>query len=157
MKETKCDAVKIESNLMNFKIIKSLVKSKIPVMGHIGYTPQFKKKFRIFGKKKSEKNKLLNEAKLIEKAGAFSLVLECLTQSAAHFVTSKLKIPTIGIGSSSSCNGQILVTDDMLGLSGFYPKFVKKYLNLKKIILKAVKKYKHDILNEKFPKKKHTY
>ena len=104
-----------------------------------------------------EKKKLLYEAILIEKAGAFSLVLECVTESAAKLITNKLKIPTIGIGSSSSCDGQILVTDDILGLSGFYPKFVKKYLNLNRLIFKAVKNYKQDVQKQYFPLKKHTY
>ena len=84
---------------------------------------------------------LLREAKLIEKSGAFAIVLECLTAKAAKSITSNIKIPTIGIGSSSYCDGQILVTDDMLGMSGFYPKFVKKYANLNRVIEKAVKKY----------------
>ncbi len=157
IKKTRCDAVKIESNKMNFKIIKALVKANIPVMGHIGFTPQFKKRFKIFGKTSLEKKKLLNEAILIEKAGAFSLVLECVTESAARLITNKIKVPTIGIGSSSSCDGQILVTDDIIGLSGFYPRFVKKYLNLNKLILKAVRKYKQDVKKQYFPLKKHTY
>ena len=123
-------------------------------MGHIGYTPQFKKKFKIEGQSKLEANKLLKEAKLIEKAGAFSIVLECLSPSAAKLITSKLKIPTIGIGSSINCDGQILVTDDMLGISGFYPKFVKKYVKLDRIIEKAVKKYTRDVKLKKFSNKK---
>ena len=91
---------------------------------------------------------------MIEKAGAFSIVLECLTPQAAKEVTSKLKIPTIGIGSSSNCDGQILVTDDMLGMSGFYPKFVKKYVSLNSIIEKAVKKYTREVKLKNFNKKK---
>ena len=91
MKLTRCDAVKLESNNKNFDIIKELVKSKIPVMGHIGYTPQFKKKFRIEGGSTSRANKLLKEAKLIENAGAFSIVLECLTPPASALVTKNLK------------------------------------------------------------------
>ena len=145
IKKTKCDAIKIESNKNNYKIIDSLVKEKVPVMGHIGYTPQFKKKFEIEGKTKIESLKLLKEAKLIEKAGAFSIVLECLSPYAAKLITKELKIPTIGIGSSSFCDGQILVTDDMLGISGFYPKFVKKFTHLNIIIEKAVKKYARDV------------
>ena len=121
-------------------------------MGHIGFTPQFKKKFEVEGQTTKEINQLLKEAKLIEKAGAFSIVLECLSPQAARLITQKLNIPTIGIGSSSHCDGQILVTDDMLGLSGFYPKFVKKYVNLNRIIEKAVKKYTRDVKKNKFPK-----
>ena len=153
MKITKCDAIKLESNKKNYKIIRHLVRKKIPVMGHIGYTPQFKKKFAIEGKTKLETTKLLNEAKLIEKSGAFSIILECLSPASAKLITSKLNIPTIGIGSSSFCDGQILVTDDMLGISGFYPKFVKKYANLNRIIEKSVKKYTRDVKLKKFPSK----
>ena len=151
MKKTGCDAVKLENYKNNFKIIKLLTKKKIPVMGHIGYTPQFKKKFKPEGLTIKESKTLLEDALLIEKAGAFSIVLECITSSAAKLITSKLTIPTIGIGSSSNCDGQILVTDDMLGLSGFYPKFVKKYVELDRIIEKAVKKYTRDVKKIKFP------
>ena len=91
---------------------------------------------------------------MIEKAGAFSIVLECLSPKSSKLITNMLKIPTIGIGSSSYCDGQILVTDDMLGISGFYPKFVKKYVNLDRLIEKAVKKYTRDVKLNKFPKKK---
>jgi 3-methyl-2-oxobutanoate hydroxymethyltransferase len=150
-KKTRCDAVKIESNNKNFKIIREIVKSKIPVMGHIGYTPQFKNKFKVEGKNINEIRKLIKEAILIEKAGAFSVVLECITPKTAKEITKLLKIPTIGIGSSSYCDGQILVTDDILGLSGFYPKFVKKYVNLNTIIEKAVKKYSKEVKNKSFP------
>ena len=152
IKKTKCDAIKLESNKNNYEIIKFLTKKKIPVMGHIGYTPQFKKKFKIEGLSKKETRKLLKEALSIQRAGAFSIVLECLSPDAARIITRKLDIPTIGIGSSSHCDGQILVTDDMLGLSGFYPKFVKKYVNLNRIIEKAVKKYTRDVRLKKFPK-----
>jgi len=151
IKKTSCDAVKIESNNKNFKIIKTLVKNKIPVMGHIGFTPQFKKKFKVEGQTKAEISRLYKEAKLIQDAGAFSIVLECLSSQAARSITNKLDIPTIGIGSSKFCDGQILVTDDMLGISGFYPKFVKKYVNLNRIIEKAVKKYTRDVKLKKFP------
>ena len=123
-------------------------------MGHIGFTPQFRKKFKIEGKTKEQAKKLLREAKLIESAGAFSIVLECVYPDAARMITKELNIPTIGIGSSSHCDGQILVTDDMLGFSGFYPKFVKKYVNLDRIIEKAVKKYTRDVKLKKFPIKK---
>ena len=157
MKKTGCDAVKIESNKKNYEIIEELVKIKIPVMGHIGYTPQFKKKFKIEGQTKSEADQLLSDAKSVEKAGAFSIVVECLSSKAAKSITSKLNIPTIGIGSSSYCDGQILVTDDMLGISGFYPKFVKKYVQLDRVIEKAVKKYTREVKIRKFPSKKNIF
>ena len=153
--KTNCDAVKLENYKNNYKIINHLVKKKIPVIGHIGYTPQFKKKFRLEGETNKEIQNLIKEAKLIEKAGAFAIVLECLTSNAAKKITFQIKIPTIGIGSSSNCDGQVLVTDDMLGLSGFYPKFVKKYVNLNRVIEKAVKKYTRDIKLKKFPSRKH--
>ena len=155
MKQTRCDAIKLESYRNNFEIIELLVKKKIPVMGHIGYTPQYKKKFRLEGQTKKEANALLKEAKLIESAGAFSLVLECLTANSAKLITKNVNIPTIGIGSSLFCDGQILVTDDMLGLSGFYPKFVKKYANLNSLIEKATEKYTREVKLKKFPSKKH--
>jgi len=151
IKKTKCDAIKIENYKNNYKIIYSLTKKKIPVMGHIGYTPQFKKKFKLQGQTKKESYKLLKEAKLIEEAGAFSIVIECLSPASAKLITNNLRIPTIGIGSSSYCDGQVLVTDDMLGISGFYPKFVKKYTNLNRIIEKAVEKYTKDVKLNKFP------
>ena len=116
--------------------------------------PNLKKKFRIEGRNKKEINSILNEALSIQKAGAFSIVLECLSPQAAKLITDKLKIPTIGIGSSSYCDGQILVTDDILGLSGFYPKFIKKYVDLNRSIEKAVKKYTRDVRLKKFPSKK---
>ena len=152
LKKTNCDAIKIESNNKNFKIIKEIIKAKIPVMGHIGYTPQFKKKFKVEGRNKKEINKLIKEAISIEKAGAFSIVLECITPNTSKIITNLLKIPTIGIGSSSFCDGQILVTDDILGLSGFYPKFIKKYANIDTVIEKAVKKYSKEVISKKFPK-----
>ena len=154
LKKTSCDAVKLENYKNNFKIIKYLVQRKIPVMGHIGYTPQFKKRFKLEGESNYEKQNLLREAKLIENAGAFAIVLECLSSNAAKIITNEIKIPTIGIGSSLYCDGQILVTDDMLGLSGFYPRFVKKYQNLDRIIDKAIKKYTKDVKLSKFPSKK---
>ena len=157
LKESKCDAVKIENNYSNLNIVKKLTKSKINVMGHIGYTPQFKKKFKVEGKNKNEESKLLRQAKKIEKAGAFSIVLECISKMAAKKITKSLSIPTIGIGSSNLCDGKILVTDDMLGMSGFYPKFVKKYTNLEKIIDQAVKKFNKEVKSRKFPKNKNSF
>lgn len=157
IKITKCDAVKIENNKKNYSLIKNLVKSNIQVMGHIGYTPQYKKKFKVEGKTKKEEIKLIKEAKKIQDAGAFSIVLECISSKTSTKITKELKIPTIGIGSSKNCDGQILVTDDILGLSGFYPKFVKKYLDLNKILNKTFKKFSYDVRNKKFPKKINSY
>jgi len=157
MKKSKCDAVKIESDNKNFSIIKALVKSNIPVMGHIGYTPQYKKKFKVQGISKLEEKKLIKEAQKIEKSGAFSIVLECISKNSAKQITQTLKIPTIGIGSSVHCDGQILVTDDMLGLGGFKPRFLKQYANLNKTIEKGVQKYRREVIKKKFPKNINSY
>ena len=157
LKSVRCDGVKIESNGKNFEIIKGLVKAGIPVMGHIGFTPQYKKKFEAQGIEYLDSLKLINEAKKIEEAGAFSIVLECISKNVSKKITNIIKIPTIGIGSSSYCDGQILVTDDLIGLSGFYPKFVKKYLDLEGILSKTIKKYRNDVRNRRFPKKNNTY
>ena len=157
IRKTKCDAVKMECNGKNYKIIKSIVKIGIPVMGHIGFTPQYYKKFKVRGLLEKDRLKLIDEAKKNEKAGVFSIVIECVTSQLAKKITQSLKIPTIGIGASVHCDGQILVTDDMLGLSGFYPRFVKKFLNLKKIIEKGVQKYNKAVLKKKFPSKKNTF
>ncbi|MDC0418126.1 3-methyl-2-oxobutanoate hydroxymethyltransferase [Pelagibacteraceae bacterium] len=155
--QTRCDAVKVECNGKNYKIIKSIVDLGIPVMGHIGFTPQYLKKFKVQGILEKDKSRLLDQAIKNQKAGVFSIVLECINTSTAKAITKSLQIPTIGIGSSVHCDGQILVTDDMLGLSGFYPKFVKKFVNLKNIIEIAVKKYKKAVRTKKFPNKKNTY
>ena len=155
--KTKCDAVKMECNGKNFQIIESVVKMGVPVMGHIGYTPQYYKKFRLQGLLDKDHYKLIDEAKKNEKAGVFSIVIECVTSQLAKKITQSLKIPTIGIGASVHCDGQILVTDDMLGLSGFYPRFVKKFLNLKKIIEKGVQKYNKAVLTKQFPSKKNAF
>ena len=157
IKKTGCDAIKIENNPNNLLVVKSLIRSKINVMGHIGYTPQFKKKFKVEGKNLKEQKKLLKHARDLEKAGVFSIVLECISKDTAKLITKKIKIPTIGIGSSVSCDGQILVTDDILGLSGFYPKFIKQYVNLEKIIKRAVMKFVKDVKFEKFPKNKNSF
>jgi 3-methyl-2-oxobutanoate hydroxymethyltransferase len=156
-KKTKCDAVKIECNGKNYEIIKNIVKKGMPVMGHIGFTPQYHKKFKPQTDSINEQKKLLDQAKKNQEAGAFGIVLECVNKSTAKIITKSLKIPTIGIGASLNCDGQILVTDDMLGLSGFYPKFVKKFANLNNIIEIGVKKYKKAVINKSFPTKKNTF
>jgi 3-methyl-2-oxobutanoate hydroxymethyltransferase len=155
--KTKCDAIKMECNGKNFKIIESVIKMGIPVMGHIGFTPQHYKKFRVHGLLEKDRFKLISEAKKNEKAGVFSIVIECVTDVVAKEITQSLKIPTIGIGASIHCDGQILVTDDMLGLSGFYPRFVKRFVKLNNIIENGVQKYNKAVLAKKFPNKKNTF
>jgi 3-methyl-2-oxobutanoate hydroxymethyltransferase len=157
LNRTKCDAVKMEWNGKNFKIIESVVNYGIPVMGHIGFTPQHYKKFKVQGVLKNERLKLIKDAKENERAGVFSIVVECVASDVAKEITKSLKIPTIGIGASIHCDGQILVTDDMLGLSGFYPKFVKKFVKLNNIIEKGVQKYNKAVLNRKFPNNQNKF
>jgi len=156
-KKTKCDAVKVECNGKNFEIIQSIVKIGIPVMGHIGFTPQYYKKFKVQGTQEKDRLKLIDQAKNNEKAGAFGIVLECVSGSIAKEITKSVKIPTIGIGASIHCDGQILVTDDMLGLSGFYPRFVKRFVKLDNVIEKGIQKYKKEVLSKKFPNNKNTF
>jgi len=157
MLKTKCDAVKLEGGKKIFQIIKTLVKNKIPVMGHLGLLPQTDKTYKFKGRKISERNKILNDAKLIETAGAFSVVLECVETSLAKIITKRISIPTIGIGASNNCDGQILVIDDLIGLNPINVRFVKKYMNIRKEISKAVSNYAKEVKRSKFPNKKHTY
>jgi len=156
--ETKCDAVKLEGGKKIINIVKHLIKNKIPVQGHLGVLPQSQKgKFRFKGKKLSERIKILNDAKLLEQAGVFSIVLECVETSLAKTITRELMIPTIGIGSSSNCDGQVLVTDDLIGLNPINVRFVKKYLNITKYINSAIVNFKNDVQKKKFPQKKNSY
>ena len=157
MKKTKCDAVKLEGGKKITSIVKTLVKNKIPVMGHLGILPQTDKKFSFKGKKIVEIDKLLKDSKLLEEAGVFSIVLECVETKLAKKITEQLKIPTIGIGSSVYCDGQVLVTDDLIGLSESRFRFVKKYLNTYKLINSAVKSFKLEVSKKRFPKTKHSF
>ena len=157
MSETKSDAVKLEGGEKICQTIKTLVKNKIPVMGHLGLLPQTDKTFKFKGKKNSERSKILKDAQLLESAGAFSIVLECVETSLAKIVTKKIDIPTIGIGASSNCDGQILVFDDLIGLNPIDVRFVKKYSNIRKEMKKAVAGYARDVRNKKFTLKKHSY
>ena len=158
MKLTKCDGVKLEGGLKIIKIIKLLVKNKIPVMGHLGILPQSTKgKFKSKGKSTKEKKEIIRDSKLLEDAGVFSMVLECVEKKLAKEITNSITIPTIGIGSSNNCDGQVLVTDDVLGLTDTKIKFVKKFANIKKVISFGVKKFKKEVQSKKYPTKKYSY
>ena len=158
IKETKCDAVKLEGGKKVIDQIKILIKNKIPVMGHIGLLPQtVKGKFKSKGKTSKEINQLMNDALLLQKNGVFAIVLECVKTPIAKQITKKLRIPTIGIGSSVHCDGQVLVTDDLLGLNSSNIKFVKKFINLKKYINSGLKKFASEVRSKKYPTKKHSY
>jgi 3-methyl-2-oxobutanoate hydroxymethyltransferase len=154
---TKCDAVKLEGGKKIYKIVKFLTKNNIAVMGHLGLLPQSDKTFKFKGKTTSEKNNILRDAKLLQSAGVFSIVLECVETSLSKMVTKKINIPTIGIGASNNCDGQILVFDDLIGLNPINVRFVKKYTDIKKHIKKAVFNYATDVKKKKFPLKKHSY
>ena len=146
----------IPSEKINLSMI--IKKAKIPVMGHIGVLPQsVKGKFKYIGKTEKEKNQLLNDAKLLQNLGVFSIVLECVESETAKMITKLIKIPTIGIGSSKYCDGQVLVTDDLLGLNETNIRFVKKFVNLKKIINQGIKKFKKEVISKKYPSKKYSY
>mgnify|MGYP001184262319 FL=1 len=135
LKETKCDAVKLEGGKKIIKQVEFLIKNKIPVLGHLGLLPQsVKGKFKSKGKTTQEIKQLMSDALLLQKTGVFAIVLECVKTPIAKQITKDLNIPTIGIGSSVYCDGQVLVTDDLLGLNETKIKFVKKYLNMNVIL-----------------------
>ena len=158
IKETGCDAVKLEGGKKIIKQINHLIKNNIPVMGHLGVLPQsIKGKFKSTGKTNHEKRRLFNDSVLLEKSGVFAIVLECIKTSTAKQMTEKLKIPTIGIGSSKYCDGQVLVTDDLLGLNNTKIRFVKKFVNIKKYIKIGLKKFKSEVKLRKYPSQKHSY
>lgn len=154
------DAVKIEGGSSFAPLISELVKSGIPVMGHIGLTPQWIKEFggyRIQGKKEEEKNRLIEDAISLDKAGCFSIVLEGIPAELSGKITSSVKIPTIGIGAGKDCDGQVLVIYDMLGLYERVPRFVKRYANLRETIKKALEDYIKEVKEGIFPDEEHSY
>ena len=158
MRETKCDGVKLEGGKKIVKQVKYLIKNKIPVMGHIGLLPQsVKGKFKSKGKTTREIKQLINDALLLQEAGVFAIVLECVKTEIAKQITKELNIPTIGIGSSVYCDGQVLVTDDLIGLNETKIKFVKKFLNIKKYINLGLKRYALEVRSKKYPSKRHSY
>ena len=157
IRTTKCDAVKLEGGKKISKIIKYLVNKKIPVMGHIGLMPQTSKNFKFKGRNLVERKKILDDAVSVSNSGAFAIVIECVVENLAKKISKEISIPTIGIGASRYCDGQILVTEDMLGLSETYPKFVKRYSNLRSLMEKNVKKYMKDVKMRKFPAAKNIY
>ena len=158
VKKTQADAIKVEGGKKIIKIIKHLRKNNINVMGHLGILPQSHKgKFRYKGKTISEKKNLLEDAYLLQKSGVFSIVLECIETNLAKKITKELKIPTIGIGSSVNCDGQVLVTDDLIGLNLTSIKFVKNFYNIRKHIESAIKKFSKEVKRKSYPSKKFSY
>lgn len=161
MKEGRANAVKLEGGVEVCEQIKAITNAGIPVMAHLGLTPQSINTLgghRVQGKTEEDAQKLLDNAKAVEKAGAFALVLECVPSKLAELITKTLTIPTIGIGAGAGCDGQVLVYQDMLGMySDFTPKFVKKYADLGSIMREAFKNYIDDLDNGSFPQQEHTY
>ena len=158
IKETKCDAVKLEGGKKIIKQIKFLIKNNIPVMGHLGLLPQSNKgRFKSKGKTSKEIKQLLDDALLLQNEGVFAIVLECIKTPVAKKITHDLNIPTIGIGSSVYCDGQVLVTDDLLGINDTKIKFVKKFVNIKKYINIGLKRFTSEVRMKKYPTKKYSY
>ena len=157
IKLTKCDAIKLEGGTEITNTIKYLVKKGIPVLGHVGLLPQTSGKFNVKGKNSIERKKILKDAIAIFNSGVFAIIIECVVERLAKEITKNISIPTIGIGASKHCDGQILVTEDMVGLSGFSPKFVKHYANLNKSIEKSIKDYAEDVKMKRFPFIKNVY
>jgi len=161
LKEAGADAVKVEGGAFRAPLVEALKQNGIPVMGHIGLTPQSVKEFggyKVQGRGQDREAALLRDAATLEEAGCFSVVLECIPEALGQQITDAIGIPTIGIGAGRHCDGQVLVTHDMLGLhSHVTPKFVKRYAELGDTMKNAFAAYKQDVESGTFPGEEHTY
>ena len=161
IKEAHADAVKIEGGSLRSDLIEALVGNGIPVLGHIGLTPQSIKEmggYKVQGKTSEQARQLMDDAMAVEQAGAFALVLECVPAELGELISSALTIPTIGIGAGAGCDGQVLVLTDLLGMSGKpVPRFVKKYADLNPVITAALSAYKNEVEAGEFPAAEQTY
>jgi len=161
IKEARADAIKLEGGTDVIDKIRAIVKAQIPVVGHLGLTPQSVNMFggfKVQGKSEAQAKKLIEEAMLLEQAGCCAIVLECVPEKLAKIVSEKLSIPTIGIGAGKYCDGQVLVIQDMLGMySDFVPKFVKKFADVGSSMKEAVAEYKKEVQDMTFPEEKHTF
>ncbi len=160
VKEGGAQAVKLEGGLEISPMIKELLKINIPVMGHLGLTPQAIHRlggYKVQGRRPQDAEKMVTDAKILEGAGAFALVLECVPSELAREITRKLSIPTIGIGAGPHCDGQVLVTDDLLGLSEGSLKFVKRYAELRPTVLKAFGSFCREVREGAFPAPEHEF
>ncbi|MDR3598852.1 3-methyl-2-oxobutanoate hydroxymethyltransferase [Clostridium sp.] len=161
VKEGGANAVKLEGGATILPQIKAIVDAQIPVMGHLGLTPQSINAFggfKVQGKSEEAAKKLIDDAVNLEKAGVFSIVLEGIPEKVAELITKSVSVPTIGIGAGKYCDGQILVYQDMLGMfSDFVPKFVKQYANLGQVMKEAIKSYVNEVEEGIFPEDKHTF
>jgi 3-methyl-2-oxobutanoate hydroxymethyltransferase len=161
VKEAGAEAVKVEGGERRMDLISRLVEAEIPVMGHIGLTPQSVNAFggfRVQGKTEEAGDQLVRDARAVEAAGAFSIVLESIPRELGARITSELRIPTIGIGAGPDCDGQVLVIHDLLGLSfGHKPKFTRRYADLGEIISRAAVEYCRDVQQGRFPSDEESY
>jgi 3-methyl-2-oxobutanoate hydroxymethyltransferase len=161
VKEANVDAIKIEGGEEMVDVVRAIVRARVPVMGHIGLLPQTAPKwhgYKVQGKDMESALKLIQDAKSLERAGVYCIVLEKVTREVAKIITDSVKVPTIGIGSGNVCDGQVLVIHDMLGLyEQMKPKFVKRYAELADEISKAVTSYKKDVENVNFPSEEHSF
>ena len=161
IEEAGCDAVKLEWSENAWEVTQAIVKKNIPVMGHVGLTPQSVEagsEFKVQGKNVQSARNIIEQAKQLERCGCFSVVLECIPDRVADLITQNLSIPTVGIGAGALCDGQVLVTHDLLGLfERFHPKFTKQYTNLSETIRTAVRQFRQEVLDVKFPDKEHSF
>ena len=160
MKEGRANAVKLEGGAEYAPQVRAMVDAGIPVCGHLGLTPQSVNVFggnKVQGKSQEAAQKLINDAKALEEAGAFAVVLECVPAALASIVTEKIGVPTIGIGAGAGCDGQVLVYQDMLAMSGFCPKFCKQYASVGEIMTNAFKQYIEDVQSGVFPAEENTF
>ena len=161
MKEGGCDIIKLEGGALVKDTVRAIVDAGIPVMGHIGLTPQTISKmggFKVQGKDAAAAQALIEDAKALEAAGASSIVLECIPAPISKMITEAVSIPTLGIGAGIHCDGQVMVFHDMVGLfDKFTPKFVKKYANLTEVIINALTEFKEEVKSQKFPEEKHSF
>jgi 3-methyl-2-oxobutanoate hydroxymethyltransferase len=161
VKESGCDAIKVEGGAEVVPRVEAIINAGIPVLGHLGLTPQSINKlggYKVQGKDPESAKKLINDAFLLEEAGCFSVILECMPKELAEKITSNLNIPTIGIGAGKSCDGQVLVTYDMIGyFDKFVPKFVKQYVKVSDSITSAVDKFKKETESGVFPDDKNAF
>ncbi len=161
MKESGAEAVKLEGGAVMAETVTRITSVGIPVMGHIGLTPQSVHQFggyRIQGKKEKAQERLINDAKILQKAGAFSIVLECTPASLAKTISEELRIPTIGIGAGPDCDGQVLVLHDLIGLNeGHVPSFVKKYAEIGTVAREAIETFARDVRDGAYPDEGHSF
>jgi 3-methyl-2-oxobutanoate hydroxymethyltransferase len=164
LKEAGCDAVKVEGgqgSVESFEAVKAIAQAGIPVLGHLGLTPQTATRlggFKVQGREAASWQKILQAAQRLEKAGCFGVVLECIPSELACAITQRLSIPTLGIGAGPHCDGQVLVTHDMLHLTGeFHPRFVRRFARVDEVILKAIEAFKHAVATGQFPSPEESF